>query len=135
MSIKGLKQNLGVSLFELLITLLILAVLVTLSVLTIAPFRRSVKTDDAAGAVYTLMRQARILAVTRRQFYTVVINTSSSDQVIPLNNSTKNIRFVARSVSLVDMGRLAPQDDEELVLSKRLPRDVLLNAATGLPAA
>jgi prepilin-type N-terminal cleavage/methylation domain-containing protein len=135
MSISGLKQNPGFSFVELLITLLILAVLVTLSVLTLAPFRRSVKTDDAAGAVFTLMRQARILAVTRRQFYTVVINTSSLNQVIPINNSTKSIRFAAQSVSLVDMGRIAPQDDEELVLTKRLPLDVKVNAATGLPAS
>jgi hypothetical protein len=92
-----------------------------------------VKTDDAANGVYALMRQARIQAITRLQFYGVVINQNDTDQVIPLNNSNKNIKFLARSVSLVDMGSITKQDDEEIALTKRLPLDVTVNATSGLP--
>ncbi|MEW6732965.1 MAG: prepilin-type N-terminal cleavage/methylation domain-containing protein [Acidobacteriota bacterium] len=124
----------GFSLIELLIVILILTILVTLSVLTLSSNRRTVKTDDAAGAIYTLMRQARVQAITRRQFYAVVINVAGLDQTIPLNNSTKNLLFLANSVSLVDMGTISSVNDEEISLSKLLPIDVTINAAAGLPS-
>src|SRR5438552_16341817 len=114
-----MRQHSGFTFFEVLVVLLLFLILATLSILTLAPHRRQVKTDDAASAVFTLMRQARIQAITRRQFYAVVINTAGTDQTIPLNNSTKNIKFNSKSVSLVDMGSITTQTDEEISLSKK----------------
>src|SRR2546423_255600 len=112
-----MRQDSGFTLIEVLVVLLLFFILSTLAIITLAPHRRMVKTDDAAGAVFTLMRQARIQAITRRQFYAVVINAASTNQVIPLNNSTKNIKFLANSVTLVDMGSISLQNDEEIALS------------------
>jgi type II secretory pathway pseudopilin PulG len=128
-----MKRDLGFTFFEVLVVLLLLVILMTLSIITLVPHRKMVKTDDAANGVYALMRQARILAITRLQFYGVVINMSDSDQTIPLHNSTKLIKFPQKSVSLVDMGSITKKDDEEISLSKKLPIDVVLNADTGLP--
>jgi hypothetical protein len=128
-----MSKDLGFSFFEVLIVLLLLTILTTLSIITLAPHRRMVKTDDAANGVYALMRQARIQSITRLQFYAVVINQNDTDTVVPLNNSNKSIKFLSRSVNLVDMGSITKQDDEEIALTKRLPIDVTVNASTGLP--
>jgi prepilin-type N-terminal cleavage/methylation domain-containing protein len=127
------RWDFGFSLIEILVALVILAILVTLSIITLAPFQRSVKTDDAAGVLYTLMRQGRLQAITRRQFYAVVINLATSDQNVQLNNSTKSLRFLAQSITLVDMGRSSVQNDEEITFSKKLPRDIIINAQSNLP--
>jgi prepilin-type N-terminal cleavage/methylation domain-containing protein len=128
------KRDSGFSLIELLVALLILSILVALSVLTIVPFRRSVKTEDAAGLLFTVIRQGRLQAITRRQFYAVVINTSITNQSMQLSNSTKSLNFLSNSVSLVDMGRASIQNDEEISLARKLPEDVNLNG-TSLPAS
>jgi type II secretory pathway pseudopilin PulG len=113
------RHEQGVTLLELLVALIVLIILTIATVSLLNPFKRAVKTDDAAGVLFTLMRQGRLQAITRRQFYAVVINTATSDQVYQLNNSTKNLTFLARSVSLVDMGRSAIQNDEEISLAKK----------------
>lgn len=124
----------GFTTTELLIVIVILGVLTTLAIITINPFKRQVKTDDAAGAVFTLMRQARIQSITRRQFYGVVINTERVDRTVTLNNSTLPLTIPAQSISLIDMGSITQQNDEQLSLSKRLPDDIVVNAGAGLPA-
>jgi prepilin-type N-terminal cleavage/methylation domain-containing protein len=123
-----MKKFSGFSVFELLVVILIFSILATLAVLTLAPHQRMVKTEDGAGAVYNLMRQARIQAITRRQFYAVVINAGTTDQTLTLNNSNVPLQFLAQSVTLVDMGSFMP-GDESIALSKKLPIDVNINAA------
>lgn len=134
-----MNRDKGFSLIELLVVVGILAILGTLVVLTLAPHRRMVKTEDAANALFTVMRQARILAVTRRQYYAVVINADVNNHVagdIPLSNGSlpSGSEYLARSVSLIDMGRIAP-GDERIVLVKQFPQGVNINNISELPAA
>src|SRR5262245_6539503 len=100
-----MKENYGFSLIEVLIVLLIVTVLITLSVIALAPSRRAVKTDDAVNMLFSSMRQARLQAITRRQFYAVVVNASQNNQTLRLNNSTQDLTFLANSISIVDMGQ------------------------------
>lgn len=123
-----MKKYKGFSLIELLVVFIILAILTTVTVLTLNPTRRMVKTEDGAAAVFNIMRQARIQSITRRQFYGVVVNTANTDQTLTLNNSNINLTFLTQSVSLVDMGELAP-GDEVIILTKQLPPDVIVNAS------
>lgn len=76
------------------------------------------------------MRQGRLQAITRRQYYAVAINGSNTDQTLQLNNSTKNLKFPAKSVTLVDMGRITIQNDEEITLAKIFPSDITFNDTT-----
>lgn len=133
-----MKKDSGFSLMEILVVVAILGILATLVVLTLAPHRRMVKTEDAANALFTVMRQARILAVTRRQFYAVVINVDTNNHPagdIPLNNGSlpTGSEYLARSVSLVDMGAMSP-GDERIVLVKQFPLTVNINNLSELPA-
>ncbi|MEW6730636.1 MAG: hypothetical protein AB1489_04795 [Acidobacteriota bacterium] len=121
------KQRVGFSTIELLIALAILLILISLAVIAGAPMRRAVKTDDAARTLYTLMRQGRLQAITRRQFYALVINTANTDQTLTLNNSERRLSFLAQSITLVDMGRISVRNDEEITLVKQLPLSVIIN--------
>lgn len=129
-----MKVNRGFSLIELLVTIIILGVLVSLTIIYLNPNRRMVKTDDAARSIYSSMRQARIQAITRRQYYAVVINGASVNQTKSLNNSTKNLVFPARSVSLVDMGSVVNQTDENVVNTMIMPPDVNIALPAEVPA-
>lgn len=120
-----MKRYKGFSLIELLVVFIILAILTTVTVLTLNPTRRMVKTEDGAAAVFNIMRQARIQSITRRQFYGVVVNTANTDQTLMLGT---NLTFLSQSVSLVDMGELAT-GDEVIILTKQLPPDVIVNAS------
>ncbi|MBL8151383.1 MAG: prepilin-type N-terminal cleavage/methylation domain-containing protein [Blastocatellia bacterium] len=126
----------GFSIIEILVVLIILSILATLTLLSLNPHRRMVKTEDAASAIYSVMRQARVQAITRRQFYAVVINTAFNDQNIPLSNATlpATTRFLANSVSLIDMGGITTRGDEVITLTKQLPKDVRINVTSELPA-
>ncbi len=132
-----MSRDKGFSLIELLLVVGILAILSTMVVLTLAPHRRMVKTEDAANALFTVMRQARILAVTRRQYYAVVINADVNNHVagdIPLNNGNlpPGSEYLAHSVSLVDMGAIAA-GDERIVLAKQFAQDIRINNTSDLP--
>lgn len=117
----------GFSLVELLIVIIILATLTTMTVLYLAPQRRQLKADDAARAFYNTARQARILSITRRIYYAVVINTAETEQNLTLSNSTISLKFPGNSVSLVDMGSLSSQTDERIQNVSIYPRDVTIN--------
>lgn len=117
----------GFSLVELLVVIIILATLTTMTVLYLAPHRRQIKADDAARAFYNTARQARILSITRRTYYAVVINTAETEQNLTLSNSTLSLKFVGNSVSLVDMGSLSSQTDERIQNVNIYPRDVIVN--------
>ncbi|MEW6732647.1 MAG: hypothetical protein AB1489_15065 [Acidobacteriota bacterium] len=122
-----MRQDKGFSTLELLIVFAIFVVLVTLSVLTLAPHRRMVKTDNAAMALYSVSRQARVQAITRRQFYAVVINIDDVKQTFTLSNSTQSLNFEPHTVTLVDMGAFFDTTDETIAFVKGLPADVLIN--------
>ena len=59
-----MNRSSGFSLIEILIVVVLFLIITTLSIITLNPHRRQVKTDDAAGSVFAFMRQARIQAVT-----------------------------------------------------------------------
>lgn len=123
-----MKKQKGFTLIEIIVVLAILIILTTLAVISLNPNRRMVKTEDAAASIYNIMRQARIQAITRRQFYAAVINTAATDQSVTLPGTMISKTFLAQSVSLVDMGALAP-GDEVIVLTKQMPSDVIVNAS------
>jgi prepilin-type N-terminal cleavage/methylation domain-containing protein len=123
-----MKKHQGFSLIELLVVVVLLGILTALTVISLNPIRRQIKTEDAAGAIYNIMRQARIQSITQRQFYGVVINTSNSPQTLMLNSSNINLTFLPQSISLVDMGQLSA-GDEKISLTKILPADVIINAS------
>lgn len=123
------KQN-GFTIIEILVVVVILGILTALTITSLNPNRRMVKTEDAAASVYNIMRQARIQSITQRQFYAVVINSAPTDQMVTLPNSNPAVtmNFLAQSVSLVDMGQLN-MADEKITLTKQLPTDVIINAS------
>jgi prepilin-type N-terminal cleavage/methylation domain-containing protein len=123
------KQK-GFTIIEILVVVLILGILTALTITTLNPNRRMVKTEDAAASIYNIMRQARIQAITQRQFYGVVINSAPTDQSLTLPNTDTpvTLTFPAQSVSLVSMGQLQTVD-EKITLTKQLPPDVILNAS------
>lgn len=122
-----MKYKKGFSLVELLVVAFIIIILSALTVFYLAPQRRQVKADDAARAVFNTMRQARILSITRRVYYGVVINTSNLEQTVTLNNSTTSLKFPGHSVSLVSMGLLANQADQRIQNTIIYPEDVMIN--------
>lgn len=123
-----MKKQRGFSVIELLVVVVILGILTALTVISLNPNRRQIKTDDAAGAIYNIMRQARIQSITRRQFYGVVINASNTPQTMTLNSSNISLTFLPQSISLVDMGQLSA-GDEKITLTKTLPADIIINAS------
>lgn len=134
----------GFSVLEVLVVTFILLVFVGLTVFYLAPQRRQIKTEDAARIVYNTMREARILSITRRIYYGVVINTNATPQTISLSNSTLSFTFPAKSVSLVDMGLLNNQTDQHIQTTSIYPNDIVINPSdtvnyyipnkTGFPA-
>lgn len=134
-----MKREKGFSLAEILVVVVILVFLSALSVFYLLPQRRQIKSDDAARSVFNTMRQARILSITRRLYYAVVINTSEAEQTTTLNNSTLNLKFPGNSVSLVSMGLLAAQNDEKIQNISIYPKDVMINPSNAtdypLPSA
>lgn len=122
-----MQREKGFSLIEILVVTAILVILSALTVFYLVPQRRQIKSDDAARSVFNTMRQARILSITRRLYYAVVINTSEAEQTATLNNSTLNLKFPGNSVSLVSMGLLATQTDERIQNVSIYPKDVMIN--------
>lgn len=125
-----MQQAKGFSLIEILIVTVILVILSSATVFYLLPQRRQIKADDAARAVFNTMRQARILSITRRLYYSVVINTSEAEQTMTLNNSTLSLKFPGNSVSLVSMGLLSSQTDENIQNVIIYPKDVVINPST-----
>ncbi|MCS6885494.1 MAG: prepilin-type N-terminal cleavage/methylation domain-containing protein [Acidobacteriota bacterium] len=130
-----MKQQ-GFSLAELIVVLAIIAILSAMFVISLNPQRRMVKTEDAAAALYSVLRQARILAVTRRQYYAVVINPTATAASTTLSNGVwpSGQLCPEHSVCLIDMGALS-SGDERLVLSRRFARDININNTAELPAS
>ncbi len=125
-----MQNTKGFSLLEILIVTVIIIILSAASVLYLLPQRRQTKSDDAARAVFNTMRQARILSITRRLYYAVVINTSETEQSATLNNSTLGLKFPGNSVSLVNMGLLSTQNDEKVQNVIIYPKSVMINPST-----
>jgi len=123
-----MKRQKGFTIVEILVVIVILGILTALTITSLNPNRRMIKTEDAAASIYNIMRQARIQSITRRQFYAAVINTAPTDQAVTLPNTGVTLTFLAQSVSLVDMGELA-LGDEKISLIKQLPTDVIINAS------
>lgn len=130
-----MNKNAGYSVIEILVVVLILSILATLSIISLGSHNRMVKTEDGAGAIFSIMRQARVQSITRRQFYAIVINTAGAEQSVKVHTSSMAklmLKFPAQSVTLVDMGT-QDLDDETITLTKKLPVDVVVNANSGLP--
>ncbi len=121
----GQTTTKGFSLLELLVVVGVLAILATFATLTLVSHRRMVKTDDAANAIYMVMRQARIQAITRRQFYALVINKASTNTTFTPNNSM-SLTFLPQSINLIDMGKKVT-GDEKISFSKPFPLDIYFN--------
>lgn len=129
-----MARNAGFSLIELLVVVIVLAVLATLTIISINPYKRMVKTDDACRALYSSMRQARVQAITRRQFYGVVVNMATTEKAFKLSNSTKDLKFPARSVSIVDMGSINATDDEKVVNTNIIPETIKVGVIADVPS-
>jgi prepilin-type N-terminal cleavage/methylation domain-containing protein len=135
-----MRKTSGFSFLELLVVIVLLSIFATLSITSIASYRRMVKTDDAAGAVYNLMRQARVQAITRRQFYAIAINIDPTAKTFnPLdpngsNSAIRKLSLPGRSITLISMGT-RNSNDESVTVSKILAPDILINATSGLPIA
>ncbi len=125
-----MRKQKGFTFIEIIVVLVILGILTALTLTSLNPNRRMVKTDDAAASIYNIMRQARIQSISRRQFYAAVINSAPTDQVVTLPNTDTPVTmtFLAQSISLVDMGQLNTSD-EKIILTKQLPPDVIVNAS------
>jgi prepilin-type N-terminal cleavage/methylation domain-containing protein len=133
MCLGGVMKNAkGFSLIEILVVTVILIILSSLTVFYLSPQRRQIKSDDAARSVFNTMRQARILSISRRIYYAVVINTSEAEQTTVLNNSTLSLKFPGNSVSLVSMGLLATQNDEKIQNISIYPKDVMINPSNAV---
>jgi len=122
----------GFSLIEILVVTVVIIILSATSVFYLLPQRRQIKSDDTARAVFNTMRQARILSITRRLYYAVVINKNETEQSLTLNNSNISLKFPANSVSLVNMGLLSAQNDEKIQNVTIYPKDVMINPSPSL---
>jgi prepilin-type N-terminal cleavage/methylation domain-containing protein len=122
-----MRNKKGFSLIEILVVTVIIIILSAVSVFYLLPQRRQIKSDDTARALFNTIRQARILSITRRLYYAVVINKNETEQTLTLNNSTLNLKFPGNSVSLVDMGLLSAQNDERIQNVIIYPKDVMIN--------
>lgn len=129
-----MKRQSGFSLVEIITVVILLSILTTVALFSFSPYVRQVKTEDGASALFGLMRQARIQAITRRQYYAVVINTNTTEPTPVLLDSgpagTSTVNVTAHSISLVDMGDVAATGDEIVKLSKKFPIDVQVNDPT-----
>lgn len=103
-----LREEKGFSVIELLIVVAIVIILTAAAVFTLTPQRRAYRTDDAAGQVTNLLRDAYQRALTQRQTMRVQIDRANM------------------LVKIIDENKL-PIGDEIEVRSEKLSSEVSLS--------